>query len=184
MTIAPDGATSVATLTATPTTHDTLGNPVNVTYQWLQNGNLIANQTSATLSLSAVSSVKVGDTFTVQVTPSDGTYTGSTFTSLAVTIKTISPVTINAPALTALAITPTTATKTSTLTAVPTSSDPASFTYQWQRNGTNIPGATMSTLDLTTVSGATTGDKITVTGTPVEGPLTGSPLTSSPVTLS
>ncbi len=50
----------------------------------------------ATLDLTSQvhTTIKVGDKFTVLITPSDGTLTGAVFTSTAATIKTVGPITL------------------------------------------------------------------------------------------
>jgi hypothetical protein len=89
--ITPDNVGDVQTLTATPTATNPYGRTNTFTYQWLQNGALIAGETSQTLNLAGLT-VAVGDTFEVLVTPSDGTLTGVQFSDgEVVTVATASP---------------------------------------------------------------------------------------------
>jgi cyclophilin family peptidyl-prolyl cis-trans isomerase len=181
--ITPNSAANVTTLTATPTSPD--GTDVSFTFQWQQNGTDIPGATSQTLSLAGLT-VAANDKFTVKVTPSDVTGTGTTFTSNAVTISTINPTTITVPTVTAVSVTPNSATNTTKLTANVTESDPDGDTvtpsFQWQQNGVNIPGATTQTLDLTTqVPAVNVNDFITVVVTPNDGTLNGPPFTSGNV---
>ena len=104
VTITPDQASPVTTLTANPIATPSSG--VTFTYQWFQNGfpipittqtfNLTTfQQTSVdpTNNPNVHFSVKVGDRFTVQVTPTEtaGSILGATFTSDPVTIATAAP---------------------------------------------------------------------------------------------
>jgi cyclophilin family peptidyl-prolyl cis-trans isomerase len=92
MTITPDDATNVGTLTANPSATDPEGRTVNFKFVWLQNGTPISGATTASLSLSGLT-VNVGDSFTVQATPDDGTLTGG-MSSKSVTVQTVSPITV------------------------------------------------------------------------------------------
>ena len=150
--IAADNPLSASTLTATPTSTDDGTGNVTYSYQWFQNGSKVGTN-SATLTLSGLT-VNQGDQFTVQVTPTDTNGgAGAAFTTTnPVTVSSVASSTI---ALTVPTVNPVTITSSgSTLTATPTGTAPAGstlgFTYQWMQNGNNIPGATSSTLDLTT----------------------------------
>ncbi len=188
--IAPDNATDATTLTATPTGSNPEGGTLSFTYQWRHNGVAIAGATSSTLSLSTVT-VAANDTFAVQVTPSDGTVTGNTFTSGAVGIQSTGAsgsapiVIVSQPVITSVAIAPDNPNAATTLTATPSGVDPdggtLSFTYQWFLGTTAIGGATSNQLTLSTVTGLQTGSVITVQVTPVDGTLTGSAFTSGNV---
>ena len=189
VTITPDNAMSIATLTANATAVDPQNLAVTFAYQWLQNGNPITGATGQTLSLTGLT-VAAGDTFTVQVTPSDGTpLTGVLFTSSAVTIATSSPITLTSsePVVTAVTITPDHAAAVTALTAVPTTSDPiglpVTVTYQWFQDGTAISGATGATLSLTPLT-VKVGDTFTVEVTPSDSrPVVGALFTSSAATI-
>jgi cyclophilin family peptidyl-prolyl cis-trans isomerase len=86
VTLAPDPPSTTDTLAATVTSHDPDGEAVTLSFAWLQNGNPVAGQTTATLDLSTVSGVITGDQFSVVVTPNDGTVDGNPFTSNPVTV--------------------------------------------------------------------------------------------------
>ncbi len=65
-------------------------------------------------------------------------------------------------------------------------SDPVTYAYQWSKNGTDITGATSSTLDLSqTANGGNgnRGDLIRVRVTANDGSANSAPVTSSPVTV-
>ena len=65
-------------------------------------------------------------------------------------------------------------------------SDPVTYAYQWSKNGTDIAGATSSTLDLSqTANGGNgnRGDLIRVRVTANDGTANSAPVTSSPVTV-
>ena len=88
--VTADNAANVTTLTANATS-STAG--ATFTYQWFQNGVEISGATSQTLNLTGMT-VAVGDTFSVEVTPFNGTIEGSAFASSDVTVATINPITL------------------------------------------------------------------------------------------
>ncbi len=180
--IAPNNAPATTQLTATPTSSDPYGNSVTYAYQWVQNGTAIPGATSETLTLSSVSTISIGDTFSVMVTPRDGLITGAAFTSNTVSIATTTPITLNGPVVTSVVI----SSRTTSLTATPASTDPngetVTYSYQWLDNGTPIPGATDQNLDLNNLT-VSQGDLLTVQVTPADASSKGATFTSSAVTV-
>jgi hypothetical protein len=173
---------SSTTLTATAVGNDPLssGNPT-FTYQWLQNGNVISGATSQTLAIP--SSTAAGDKFSVEVTPSDSTFTGAMFTSNAAVVQSINPVVIAAPAIQSVTISANNPSDATTLTAAVSSTSPATFSYEWFQGTQQIPGANSSTLDLSSVTSIALGDQFTVLVTPSEGSLLGPGKTSNALTV-
>jgi hypothetical protein len=86
--VTADDAANVTTLTATPTSSTT---GATFTYQWFQNGVEIDGATSQTLDLTGLT-VAAGDTFSVEVTPFNGTIEGDAFMSSEVTVASINPI--------------------------------------------------------------------------------------------
>ena len=127
-------------------------------------------------------SVLPADTFGVEVTPSDGTLTGTQFTSGTVTATSSSPVVIEEPVVNSITISPDNPSAATDLSAAATGANPEggtlSYTYQWLQDGTPIAGATASTLDLTTLTIAP-GDTFAVEATPFDGTIYGAVVTSS-----
>ena len=108
-----------------------------LTYQWKKNGTDISGATSSTYTTPVNSSADTGAMYAVNVSNGAGTVTSSTAT-LTVSAAPGAPVIGTQPANQSVAAGQTakfsvTATGTGTLT------------YQWQKNGTDIPGATSST---------------------------------------
>jgi cyclophilin family peptidyl-prolyl cis-trans isomerase len=172
-----------ATLTAAPNGTDAEGKPITYAYQWLEGGNPINGATTATLTLPA--NIAAGNTFSVEVTPSDSALTGKMFTSPVVTVATANPTTFDLPTVTSVAIAPDNLTSATSLTASPSGTDPngqtLTYSYQWMEDSTPITGATSATLTLP--SGLTAGKQFTVEVTPSDGTLTGAPFTSAAATV-
>src|SRR4029078_10036880 len=74
-------------------------------------------------------------------------------------------------------------TLTATVTSHDVDNDPLTTSYQWTKNGTNISGATTSTLNLATAGNGDKGDVIRVIATVSDGQASSAPVTSSPVTV-
>src|SRR5262249_47964923 len=107
-----------------------------LSYQWQKNGANIAGATSASYTTPATTTSDSGSTFVVVVTNSAGTATSNVAT------LTVNP----APVAPTITTQPTnqsaTAGQTATFTVTATGTAPLS--YQWQKNGANIAGATLS----------------------------------------
>ena len=92
-----------------------------------------------------------------------------------------------APVVDTVTVTPASPTTGQTVTANVTSHDadgnPLTTSYQWTRNGTNIAGATSSTLNLATAGNGDRGDLIRVIATVNDGTVNSAPVTSNPVTV-
>ena len=120
-------------------------------------------------------------------------YVGSGATNVPITqtlddlSATSIPGTNTAPVVDTVTVTPASPTTGQTVTANVTSHDaegnPLTTSYQWTRNGTDIVGATGSTLNLATAGNGDRGDLIRVRATVNDGTLTSAPVTSSPVTV-
>ncbi|WP_418316904.1 putative Ig domain-containing protein [Piscinibacter sakaiensis] len=111
-------------------------------YQWLRNGSAIAGATATTLLLG---DADVGKTITVRVSYTDGGGTLETQTSAATApVANINDAPTGLPTISGSAV------EDQLLTAVVSGIADAdglgAFSYQWQRNGSDIAGATGSTL--------------------------------------
>jgi hypothetical protein len=131
ITVAPHGS-AVLTVSAS-------GTPTP-TYQWFKNGVALVAATGATLNLTDLSLGDGGD-YRVIVTNRD-----TSVTSNVATVVVSSPPMITVEPVPQIALPGTDA--TFSVTAVGAS------TYQWQKNGVAIPGATLTTLTLTNVQSA------------------------------
>lgn len=177
------GSTTTLAATVTNST-DPLGQTITDSYQWLHNGQTITGATSQTLDLtgSNVGTVAQGDTFAVEVTPSDGVLTGPTFTSGQVGVTGTNPTQIaQPPTISSVTITPANPLPDGTLTANVTASDLAgntlTYTYVWKDATTNTvllttpnSSSASDSLGLRTVT-VNPGDTITVTVTATDSVL-------------
>lgn len=176
VTITPDPSTSGDNLTATVTTASTdpEGEAITYRYAWYQDG-VVTAYTTNTINASAHSR---GENWEVRVYANDGHGDSAPGTDSTT-------ITNGAPSITTVTISPSTAYTNDTLTASATGwSDPdgdgEQLRYQWAKNGTDISGATDSTLE---GSEFVKNDVITVTITPFDGYTTGTPVTSSSRTI-
>ena len=104
------------------------------TYQWQKNSTNIVGATSASYTTSATTSADTGAQFRALVTNSAGTAT-SNFATLTVSAGGSAPQITTEPANQTVAVG-----QAATFTVVATGT--GSLTYQWQKNGVNISGAT------------------------------------------
>ena len=148
ITVQPAGQTVTAGQSASLAVVAT-GNPTP-TYQWQKGGASLSGATSATLTLPNVQAANAGS-YTVVVTNSV-----SSVTSNAATL------TVNAPP--AISTQPTSQTvnlgASAAFTVVATGTAPLS--YQWQKGGVNLSGATNATLTLTNAQATDVGSYVVV----------------------
>ncbi len=170
------------TLTANTTTPaDADGDSVTLSFVWKRNNVVIPGATGNTLDLSVAGHGDKGDKITVEVTPSDGTLSGTPATAPPAAVVNSAPVVDTA------VISPSNPAANSLLSVTVTSHDPdgdaVTNAFQWLRGGSPISGATNATLDLSTLSGVTAGEQFAVVVTPSDQSTSGAPLTSDPVTV-
>ena len=173
-------------LTATVSSpSDADGDLLTWTYVWTNGSTVIQTTSSSTsltdsIDLSVAGNGDAGDTISVAVTANDGAADGTPATD-TVGVENQSPV------MDSVAITPASPTTNETMTALPVGHDPdgttVTFSYQWTKNGSDIAGATASTLNLATVGSGDRGDVIRVSVSASDGALSSEPLTSSAVTI-
>jgi len=93
----------------------------------------------------------------------------------------------NPPTIDSVSVSPSNARTNDTLTATVSArdadGDALTYGYQWTRNGTDISGATGSTLDLSVPGNGSRGDSIAVRVTASDGSLTSAPRTSTAVVI-
>jgi hypothetical protein len=119
-----------------------------LTYQWMKGGANITGATTATLTLSSVTTSSAGS-YTVKVSNSAGSVT-----SAAATLTVNS--TGTAPTITTQPVSQTVSAGANvTFTVVASGTAPLS--YQWMKGGVNISGATASSLSLTSVTTSSAG---------------------------
>lgn len=121
------------------------------TYQWRKNGVNISGATAGSYTMSSVTTASAG-TYSVVATNSVGSAT-STGAILTVNLAALAPVITTQP------VSRTVATGGSVTFTAAASGTPAP-TFQWRRNGVNIPGATTAAFTLNSV---TTGNAGTYT---------------------
>jgi hypothetical protein len=154
---------SAAVLPGTNVTFSVAANgTLPLAYQWRRNGAGIANATNDLFNLVNIQSANAGD-YTVVVANEGGSVTS------AVAVLTVlgPPVIISGPVSQAVQ-----AGATVNFSVVTGGSAPLG--YQWQFNGTNMPGQTASTLSLPAVQPASAGD-YTVVVTNTVGSVTSAP---------
>ncbi len=172
--IVPPKAYTASILSAQARTTDPLGRAVEIQYQWLRNGAEIPGATSKTLRSPEFTR---GDEIRLQATPvAAGGARGPSVTSPPVSILN------SVPFIASLTVTPGVARRDDTLTVhvegKDPDGDPLLYTYQWYRNGAEIPGAAGATLPARTLQ---KGDHITVRVVASDQAATSAPLDSRPV---
>ena len=152
ITTQPGNQTVNAGKTATFTVGATGAAPLN--YQWNKNGAAISGATSSTYTTAATTTSDNGAQFAVVVSNSAGTVTSAAAT-LTVSAAAVAP-TITAQPLSQSVPTG----QTATFTVVATGTAPLS--YQWQKNGTAVSGATSSSYTTPATTSSDSGAQFTV----------------------
>ncbi|MBX2903562.1 MAG: immunoglobulin domain-containing protein [Chitinophagales bacterium] len=119
----------------------------NTTYQWWQNGIAISGATSATYTVSPATTVLNGSMFWVVISGSCGSVTSN---SVSVTVNTATAITQQPQANVSVCV-------GSTL-SLNVAVAGSSVTYQWKKNGSNLPGATSATYSAPVTSTAQAGN--------------------------
>ena len=125
-----------------------INSPTSFAYQWLRGGVNISGATSATYTLAPADALA---SISCMVTGSNIGGNGSA-TSNAISVLPLPPANTVAPAILG---TPTVH-QTLSCTQGTWLNSPTTYTYQWRRDGVNIPGATTSTYLLAAADGAHT----------------------------
>src|SRR5947199_4243293 len=130
-----------------------------LSYQWQKNGAKIARATSASYTTAVTTTADSGSTFAVVVTNTAGTVTSAAAT-LTVNAAAVAPTITTAPVNQTV-----TAGQTASFTVVAAGTAPLS--YQWQKNGANIAGATAAsyTTPVTTTADSGSTFRAVVTNT-------------------
>jgi hypothetical protein len=167
ITTQPVSQTVTAGQTATFTVVATGTAPLN--YQWKKNGANILGATAASYITPASTTSDSGSTFAVVVTNTAGTVTSSAAT-LTVNPTPVSPTITTQPLSQTL-----TAGQTATFAVVATGTAPLS--YQWQKNGVNIAGATLNGYITPATTTSDSGSTFAVVVTNTAGTVTSSAAT-------
>lgn len=175
--VTPTSPTTSSTLTVAPSGwYDADGDAATYRYQWYANSSAISGATTSTLTLAGYGS---GDVFYCQVTPFDGTDSGTPVNSSSVGLGNTPPVVASA------SMSPTSATETTTFTCSSGTTsdadgDPVTVSYGWEVNGV-ATGTTSTTLTGTYFD---RDDTVNCVVTPHDGTAYGSPVRSNQVKVS
>src|SRR5438552_3986516 len=150
------GQTATFTVTATGT--------APLSYQWQKNGTAIGAATTASYTTSATTASDNGDQFTVVVSNAVGSVT-SRPAALTVNAVLVAPTITTQPASQTV-----TAGQRAAFTVTATGTAPLS--YQWQKNGTTIVGATAASYTTPATTIADNGDQFTVVVSNAAGSVT------------
>jgi len=145
------------------------GGTAPLSYQWRKNGASIAGATSANYTTPATTTSDSGSVFTAVVTNTAGTVTSSAAT-LTVNTATVAPTITAQPVNQSV-----TAGQTATFTVVASGTAPMS--YQWQKNGAGIAGATAASYTTPATTTSDSGSAFTVVVTNTAGTVTSSAAT-------
>ncbi|MGC1368103.1 MAG: immunoglobulin domain-containing protein, partial [Candidatus Acidiferrum sp.] len=140
-----------------------------LSYQWQKNGANISGAGAANYVTAAATSADNGSNFQVVVSNSNGSITSSVAT-LKVTSAVLAPTITTQPANRTVA-----AGQTATFSVVASGTAPLS--YQWQKSGANISGATSSTYTTPATTTANTGSTYDVVVSNSAGSVTSSAAT-------
>ena len=124
-----------------------------LSYQWQKNGGNIAGATSSSYTTPPVGAADSGSAFTVVV--SNAASSAATSNAATLTVTSIAPVITGQPQSQTVAVG-----ATATFSVTATGSAPLS--YQWQKNGGNIPGATGASYTTPAVSSTDSGSSFVV----------------------
>ena len=150
ITTAPTNHTVTAGQTATFTVVATGTAPLG--YQWQKNGLNISGATAASYTTSVTTTSESGSRFAVVVKNKGGTVTSAAAT---LTVNAVAPRITTAPTNHTV-----TAGQTATFTVVATGTAPLS--YQWQKNGVNISGATAASYTTSATTTSESGSRFAV----------------------
>src|SRR5213082_978086 len=135
-----------------------------LSYQWQKNGTAISGATAASYTTPATTAADNGDQFTVVVSNAVGSVT-SRAAALTVSAVLVAPTITTQPASQTV-----TAGQRAAFTATATGTAPLS--YQWQKNGTAIGGATAASYTTPATTAADNGDQFTVVVSNAAGSVT------------
>src|SRR5213078_3910149 len=162
ITTQPASQTVSAGQTATFTVAATGTAPLS--YQWQKNGTAIGGAIAASYTTPATTASDNGDQFTVVVSNAAGSVT-SRAAALTVNAALVAPTITTQPASQTVS---TGQTATFTVTATGT----APLSYQWQKNGTVIGGATAASYTTPATTASDNGDQFTVVVSNAAGSVT------------
>src|SRR5205085_1613223 len=150
------GQTATFTVTATGT--------APVSFQWQSNGTAIGGATADSYTTPATTAADDGEQFTVVVSNAAGSVTSSA-AALTVNAAPVAPTITTQPASQTVKIG-----KASSSTGTATGTAPLS--YQWQKNGTTIGGATAARYTTSATTAADNGNQFTVVVSNAAGSVT------------
>jgi hypothetical protein len=173
--VSPQPAYANNVLRSLVTPPSSAASAAHYSYQWRKNDELIEGAVGDTLPNTFFHK---GDVVTVTVTTGNGQRSGGAMTSRPVTIHN------SAPIVMAVGVSPSPLHQHTTVHAIvegaDADGDAISYSYQWLKDGVELPGQTEETLDGTMVE---KGARLQVQVTPFDGDMTGDPRQSPVVTV-